>query len=240
MIHSAQCQPPESGAGRREDAGHERGEALLASGPVLDHASEEVRTYVRRILGAESLSPREQAVKLYYAVRDGIFYEVYGTDISLKGLCASAVVRSGQGFCLHKAILYAASVRAVGLPSRVVASRVRNHLSSANLQRLVGGAVFLHWFAEVRLDGVWLKATPVFNRLLCNLYGLEPLEFDGRSDALNHAYNGNQTMEFLGDPQRFDNPTYADLLGLVRRSHPNMVTGTGIVPGETRLVDEAP
>lgn len=207
---------------------------------VLDYLSEDVRRYVRQAVGTGSLCPREQAVKLYYAVRDGIFYEVYSTDIGRDGLCASAVIRSGRGFCLHKSILYAAAVRAVGIPSRILACRVRNHLSSANLQKLVGGDIFLHWFNEIRLDGVWIKATPVFNSLLCKLYGLTPLEFDGTTDSVRHSYGEGKAMEFLGDFLTFENPTYEDLVEAVRRAHPKMVTPSGIVPGETSLIDETP
>lgn len=213
----------------------------LAHGDVVDHRSREVADFVTDALDGDfDLSRRDLAVRLYYAVRDGIFYEVYATDLSEVGLRASAVVRAGQGFCLHKSVLFAAATRAVGIPSRIVGAPVRNHLSSVNLQKLVGGEVFLHWFNEVWLDGAWVKATPVFNKLLCKLYGLEPLEFDGTNDSLYHADTGNRSMEFVGDSRRFENPHYSELIELVRQMHPGMVTESGVVPGENRLIDEPP
>lgn len=215
--------------------------ATLAATDLLDYDSPEVEAFVARALGPDRpTAPRKIAVALYYAVRDGIFYEVYGTDISQAGLRASAVAEGHRGFCLHKTLLFAAATRATGIPSRVVGAPVRNHLSSVNLQQLVGGEVFLHWYNEVWLDGAWRKATPIFNKMLCRLYGLPPLEFDGRTDSLHHADTGGRSMEFVGAPQRFETPAYADILGLVRRMHPRMVTESGIVPGQARLIDEAP
>jgi hypothetical protein len=47
-------------------------------------------------------------------------------------------------------------------------------------------------------------------------------------------------MEFVGAIHRFETPAYDDLLALVRRMHPRMVTDSGRVPGQARLIDEAP
>lgn len=40
------------------------------------------------------------------------------------------------------------------------------------------------------LDGRWVKASPTFNSTLCSRFGVAPLEFDGGSDALLQAYDG--------------------------------------------------
>jgi transglutaminase-like putative cysteine protease len=126
-------------------------------------------------------------VRLYYAVRDGVRYDVYGADLSREGMRASAILEAGHGFCLHTSILYAAAVRAVGIPSRLVLTDVRNHLASDRLKQLVGGEVFhFHCLTAVHLHGRWIRATPVFNKLLCRLYGIAPLEFDGLSDSMHH------------------------------------------------------
>jgi transglutaminase-like putative cysteine protease len=93
----------------------------------LDSSSSEVRDLVRRTAAA---SPRDHAVNLYSAVRDGIRYEVYGADLSREGLRASQIIRTGSGMCLHKSIVYAAALRAAGIPSRLVLTDVRNHLAS--------------------------------------------------------------------------------------------------------------
>ena len=45
-------------------------------------------------------NPRERAVKLYYAVRDGIRYDPYRIDLSVQGLKASQVLADGFGWCV--------------------------------------------------------------------------------------------------------------------------------------------
>jgi len=196
----------------------------LRATEFLDHDSPVVRDFVRRALpDPDGMGDVEKARALYYAVRDGIRYEVYGADLSRRGLRASAVVDRGAGFCLHKSIVYAAAVRAVGIPSRLVYADVRNHLASPRLRRLAGGAVF-HWhgLTSVHLDGAWVKATPVFDRLLCKLYRIRPLDFDGRTDSLHHPYDtdGRRHMEFLRTHGEFDDVPYDLMVGGLRAAHP--------------------
>ncbi|AMG04126.1 acyl-CoA dehydrogenase family protein [Vibrio mimicus] len=197
---------------------------------VLDSDHANVKAFVDAALGVAPLGEREIAIKLYYAVRDKISYEVFDTDISANGLRASSIVKSKKGFCLHKAILFAAACRAKGLDCRLVANLVNNHISTPELQKLVGGEVFLHWYNEVKVNGKWLKVSPVFNKLLCQLYAIEPLEFDGVSDAIAQPYKDDSEMNYLGSPEVFENPTSADLIKLVDAYHPKMVTPSGKVP----------
>ncbi|WP_019853345.1 transglutaminase-like domain-containing protein [Actinopolyspora mortivallis] len=207
----------------------------------LDHDSGPVRDFVHcAVEGAES--SREKAVRLYYAVRDGVDYEVYGSDMSRHGLRASTIVENGRGFCVHKSVLYAAAVRAVGIPSRIVVTKVRNHLASDRLRSLVGGDTFVHWLTSVRIDGRWLRATPVFNRLLCRLYGMSPLEFDGTSESLYHPFDsrGGERMEFLASYGEYDDVDYEGLMALMRREHPAMFGSEVRIAGEGSLLDEAP
>ncbi|WP_019927375.1 transglutaminase family protein [Nocardia sp. BMG111209] len=214
--------------------------ALLAPTPYLDHSHPSVAEFTAAAIGDRSNTLRDKAVDLYYAVRDGVNYEVYGTDISPDGLRASAVLSAGRGFCLHKSILYAATVRSVGIPSRILCSRVRNHLASPGLRALVGGEVFLHWYNEIHLDDRWIKATPVFNRLLCRMYGMESLEFDGRSDSIFHPTADGGRMEFLDEELVFDEVDPDRFTTLIAQAHPAMVTDRGTVPGDGVLAAEAP
>src|SRR6266480_1619686 len=134
----------------------------------MDYGSQEVQDFVRRAIGDGEAGATAKAVALYYAVRDGIRYELYGADLSREGLRASEILRSGSGMCIHKSILYAAALRAVGIPSRLVLTEVRNHLTSDRLRGLVGGDVFhYHCLTSGNLEGRWVKATPAFNKLLC-------------------------------------------------------------------------
>ena len=47
-----------------------------------------------------------------------------------------------------------------------------------------------HGFTEVLLGDRWLKASPTFNSTLCDRFGVPALDFDGDSDALLQAYDG--------------------------------------------------
>ncbi|MGW9453891.1 transglutaminase-like domain-containing protein [Streptomyces sp. NPDC055632] len=191
----------------------------------LDHGSAEVRAFVRDALPPGDPTPREAAVALYHAVRDGIRYEVYGADLSRRGLRASEVLRTGSGMCLHKSVLYAASLRSLGIPARLVLTDVRNHLASERLKRLLGGDVFTHHgLTSVHLDGRWVKATPVFNKKLCRLYRMAPLEFDGTADSLHHPFDerGRRQMEFLRVHGEFDDLPYDRVLADLRAAHPGL------------------
>lgn len=199
--------------------------AALEVTQFLDHDSEEVHEFVRSVLTAGEETSIERAVKLYYAVRDRVRYEIYGADLSRDGLRASHVARAGTGMCIHKAVLYAAALRAIGIPSRLVLADVRNHLASDRLQTLLGGDVFhYHCLTSVHLSGQWVKATPAFNKILCRLYGLAPLEFDGTADSIYHPFDlkGRKQMEFLRNHGEFEDLPYELVSNGLRAAHPQL------------------
>lgn len=205
---------------------------VLGVTEFLDHDNPAVRSFAEEVVLDCSASDRDRAVALYLAVRDGIRYEVYGADLSRTGLRASSVLAARSGMCLHKSVLYAAALRAVGVPSRLVLTDVRNHLASDRLRGLVGGDVFrFHCLTGVRVDGVWLRATPVFNKTLCRLYRIAPLAFDGRSDSLHHPFDlaGRRHMEFLHQHGEFTELPYQLVLDGLRAAHP------GIFASEDRI-----
>ncbi|NYH55672.1 transglutaminase-like putative cysteine protease [Nocardiopsis arvandica] len=216
--------------------------ASLGATEFLDHDSADVGAFVAEVLSSGADTPVQRAVDLYYGVRDGIRYEVYGADLSREGLRASNVARSASGMCLHKSILYAACLRNVGVPSRLVLTDVRNHLSSPRIRSLVGGDVFhQHCLTALYLGGRWLTVTPVFNRVLCGLYKMRPLEFDGTADSVHHPYSGGGSggMEFLRTHGTFEDLPYEMVLRDLREAHPGLFgrTGDALVPGS--LVDDA-
>lgn len=206
----------------------------------LDHASPEVAALVGRTLTGQEDSPREVATRLYYAVRDGIRYEVYGADLSREGLRASRILRTGSGMCLHKSIVYASALRAVGIPSRLVLTDVRNHLASPRLRELVGGDVFrYHCLTSLELGGRWMRATPVFNKWLCRLYDLTPLEFDGTGDSVHHPFDrqGRAHMEFLHEHGEFADLPYERVIEGLRAAHPGMFADASTVAAGSLAAD---
>jgi transglutaminase-like putative cysteine protease len=199
----------------------------------LDHRSTAVQDFIESVVGDRDSPQREQAVDLYYAVRDGVQYEVYGADLSRLGMRASSVLGRGRGLCIHKSVLYAACVRALDIPSRLVLVDVRNHLSSARLRSLLGGEVFrYHCFTQLYLDGRWVKATPVFGAKLCRLYRMAPLEFDGRADAVLQASDeqGGSFIELVREHGEFDDLPYERVIVGLRKAHGGIFEG----PARTR------
>jgi transglutaminase-like putative cysteine protease len=191
----------------------------------LDHSSPAVQEFLARTLADRDRPATELAVDLYYAVRDGIRYEIYGIDFSRAAMRASAVVESGRGLCIHKSILYAACTRALGIPSRLAFADVRNHVASPRLKRFLGGdVVHYHCFTRLYLQKRWVSATPVFSAPLCRLYRIAPLDFDGTSDAVLQPYDelGRSHMEFVRE---------------LRSAHPRLFEGTRVRSGS--LVTEA-
>ena len=166
--------------------------------PIIDYDHPAVLEFAGEKAGAGD--PREQAIRLYYAVRDGIRYDPYSIDLSVEGLRASATLRAGRGWCVAKAVLLAGCCRAMGIPARLGFADVRNHLSTQRLRELMKTDVFFwHGYASLCLNGAWVKATPAFNIELCERFRLKPLEFDGKNDSIYHPFDlaGQRHMEYL-------------------------------------------
>lgn len=188
-------------------------------------------------------SPRAIAVALYYAVRDGFRYDPYAFSGTTAHLAASAVVEAGSGFCIPKAALLAATARAVGIPARLGFADVKNHLTSPRLMEMMGTDEFVyHGYTELWLDGRWIKATPAFNRSLCDKAGIQPLEFDGVSDSIFHPLDisGRTHMQYLRDHgSRADVPV-EEILAAWRGAYPKMLDwGTLSGSGGIRFEQEA-
>ena len=144
----------------------------------------------------------ERALRLFYAVRDGIRYSAYNLGLKREAMRASAVLAKGESWCVPKSVLLAALCRAAKIPCRLGYANVRNHLATAKLLKFLGTDVFYyHGYNELFLRGRWVKATVAFNRALCDKARLAPLDFDGQHDSLYHPYDltGQRYMEYLHD-----------------------------------------
>src|SRR3954468_23652508 len=164
-------------------------EHCLVATPLVDSDHPAVHAFAHR--HGHGATPREQAVHLYYAVRDGVRYDPYRLDLSTAGMRASSVLSLGYGWCVTKAALLAAGARALGIPARLGFSDVRNHMSTQRMRDTMKTDIFVwHGYTELWLDGAWRKATPAFNVELCDRFGLLPLDFDGVTDSIYHPFDG--------------------------------------------------
>jgi transglutaminase-like putative cysteine protease len=176
---------------------------------IIDAGHNKIIDYARSVTGNKTEDAVARAVKLYYAVRDGIWYDPYSPFYLPEHYRASNVLERGRGYCVGKASLLCALGRACGIPSRVGFADVKNHLATRQLIAYLGTDLFVyHGYVEFYLEGQWVKATPAFNIELCEKHNVRPLEFDGRRDSLFQPYSiqNKKFMEYL-----VDHGTYADI-----------------------------
>ena len=200
----------------------------LAPTSLVDSGHVAVRAFAAR--HAEGSSDRERAVALYYAVRDQFRYDPYRIDLSPHGMRASTVLETGYGWCVTKATLLAAAARACGIPARMGFADVRNHLSTERMRETMGTDIFTwHGYADLWIEGHWVKATPAFNLALCERFGLHPLEFDGCDDSIYHPFDqsGQRHMEYLVDRGRFDDVPLEELAADFRQRYPRWLQEAG-------------
>jgi len=149
----------------------------------------------------------EKSKRLFYFVRDEIRYRFYPPETPPRVLFrASHTLSNREGFCVPKAILLAAMARAVGIPAGIGFADIRNHLLPDKARELMGdNLIRLHGYAVLHLDGQWVKATPAFDRNMCQDNGLRTVEFDGLNDAMlpTHDVQGRWHIEYVeGVPHR--------------------------------------
>lgn len=168
----------------------------------------------------------DRAVQLFYAVRDGVTYDLLGElDLSPERFRASAVLERGAGFCVQKAVLLAAACRAARVPCRLRFADVRNHLTTERLREQMGTDLFIyHGLVEMLVAGRWVKATPAFDRALCQRHGVKPIEFDGTCDAIFHEFDvrENKHLEYVNDHGHFADLPHAEIAAAFRATYPGM------------------
>lgn len=198
----------------------------LAPTYFVDSDSAPVRDFTAAALrGLENASPTEKAIRLFDAVRDGIKYNPFDVGITPDDYRASTVVGRPSNYCVPKAILLTAALRATGIPAAVGFADVRNHLNSAKLSELMGTDLFIyHGYVTLWLDGKMFKVTPAFNTELCRRFGVRELVFDGKSDALFHEFDtkNRRHMEYVNDRGWFADPPIDQLLKDFRVVYPKL------------------
>jgi transglutaminase-like putative cysteine protease len=202
----------------------------LAAGDFIDSDAPRVTAFAQAAT-TEVKGDLDKVLRLYRAVRDGILYDPYVDCSDPENFRASGVLAAGRAFCIGKAALLAAAARAVGVPARVGYADVRNHLTSPRLYELIRTDVFIwHSYADLCLAGHWVKATPAFDKALCERAGLKPLEFDGLSDSLFQPVDpaGRRHMEYLQDRGTFADVPFAAIVADFRDAYPALMRGKAL------------
>lgn len=173
---------------------------------IIDSEHPDVVRFALETIEEAGRDPVNKAVRLYYAVRDGVWYDPYYPFYLPEHYRASVVLKRGRGYCVSKAALLCAVGRVCGIPSRIGLADVRNHITTTQLLEVLGTNIFTHHgYTEFYLNGKWVKATPAFNIELCRKHEVEPLEFNGMEDSIFHQYNPQKklSMEYLADHGSF-------------------------------------
>jgi transglutaminase-like putative cysteine protease len=200
-------------------------DAYLSPGEFIDSDHPAVREFAAA--HSSGASDRERAVSLYYAVRDGVRYNPFLDFSQDDAYRASSTLERGEGFCVGKSALLAACARSIGIPARVGFADVKNHLTTPRLRQRMGTDLFIyHGYAELFLDGKWVKATPVFNGELCRRFRVKPLEFDGRADSIFHPFDEDDRrhMEYVNDHGSFADVPAERIQREFRAYYPNTFT----------------
>jgi len=92
----------------------------------------------------------------------------------------------------------------------------------------MGTDVFVyHGYAELLVDGAWVKATPAFNRSLCERFGVPTLDFDGIHDSVIQPIDGKgrRYMEYLLDRGRHADLPLEILREAFEKAYPQLMSG---------------
>lgn len=211
-------------------------ESYRRSGDLIDSDHPRIIAYANEVAGHGS--DRDKAVRLYYAVRDRLRYDPYNTPMKREAYRASTTLGAGHGYCVNKAGLLAALLRACGIAARVGYADVKNHMTTKRLSDLMGSDVFYyHGYTEVRLDRRWVKATPAFNRELTERFGLKPLDWDGASDSIYHPFDlgGRRHMEYLAYRGVFADIPFDEIRDAFRHYYPRLARQQEALPAGGNL-----
>ncbi|WP_282127468.1 transglutaminase-like domain-containing protein [Roseobacter litoralis] len=170
-------------------------------------------------------SIRDKAIRLFEAVRDDIRYDPYCFALDKEAYRASRIAGAEATFCVPKAILLAACLRAVGIPAALGFADVRNHLNTPKLQELMGTDLFIyHGYVQLWLGDESYKVTPAFNMELCQRFGVKPLVFDGYHDALFHEFDeqNHRHMEYVNDRGLYFDAPMEEFLVAFKETYPKL------------------
>lgn len=201
----------------------------LAPNDFVDSDHAEVIRYAQ-IHSDSAASPTENAISLYYAIRDDFRYNPWRVGRSPEDYRASTVLtrpREEGGHCIDKANLLAACSRVIGIPSRLHFANVRNHIGTEDIEKILGTSLLVfHGYAELYLEEKWVAATPAFNKELCEHLKVKPLEFDGKEDSVfqEFAPNGQKFMEYVHDYGHFESLPFELMMSEWKKHYPKFAS----------------
>jgi len=164
----------------------------------FDFLNEKIQNILTSLKEKETLSDKEFAIKAYLYVRDTWPYNPYRFSLINEDWKVSEIITHQNGHCLDKAIILISLLRAAKIPARLGLAKVRNHIAIDDIIEKFGSDVLVpHGYVEIFLNDKWVKATPAFNKELCELLKVKTLEFDGAHDSLFQEFDHSGEHEFM-------------------------------------------
>jgi transglutaminase-like putative cysteine protease len=200
--------------------------SYLTATKFINSDHPKIRAFAEKITNG-SRAPIQKAVRIYYAVRDGWKYNPYNISLQDDALLASNILQKEDGHCIDKAVLMIALLRAAEIPARLCLAKVRNHIAAERMTEAFGtDELTPHGYVEVWLNERWVKATPAFNKELCEKLGVAPLDFDGQHDSVFQEFDraGGQFMAYLEEYGCFDDVPLDFIYDNMKAHYPRFFT----------------
>lgn len=188
----------------------------------LDFLEPEFQDYIQPFKTIQN--EQERAIALYTKIRDGFLYDPFHLDLRHDALKASTIIRKKRAWCVEKAIVLAAAFRACSFPCRLGYGIVVNHIGVEKLTTfLKRKEIVFHGYVEVYIQNKWVKCTPAFDPLVCKIADVPILVWDGVTDALFHAYKGeDKFMEYIHFYGDFDDVPIKIMNDEMKKYYPHL------------------
>ena len=150
----------------------------------------------------KNLPKKELAIEIYNYVRDNWTYSPLRLSLIDEDWYAENLIEREKGHCLDKSVILISILKAFDIEARIGLAKVKNHIAAESVIKFMGTDELVpHGYVEIFLDGNWIKATPAFNKSLCDKLGVDVLEFNGEDDSIFQSFgkNGDQFMEYIED-----------------------------------------
>ncbi|WP_062062861.1 transglutaminase-like domain-containing protein [Aquimarina longa] len=196
----------------------------LVSTYYFDYKSDEIQQLIAE-LKTDTLSKKEKTIRLYLKVRDSWRYDPYSLSFSKENFKASNIAKKSKGHCVEKSIILIACLRAIGIPARLHLGKVKNHIGVERLTEKFGTNILTpHGMVNVFLNDRWLKLSPAFNKSMCRICNVEPLEFNGENSSFLQQFNsqGNLFMEYLDDYGHFEDVPLEFMINNAKEHYPHI------------------
>lgn len=141
--------------------------ASSAATDVIDSDHEAIRAMSAK-LTACAADDADRVKTLFEWVRDEIRYDMGPVLSRRSDWTASLTLERGYGFCQQKAVLLAALLRAVEIPSGIGIEELLDHKIPAHFATYMGGQhIPLHGYTLAFVDGAWQRIDATLDSALC-------------------------------------------------------------------------